>query len=53
MTATLRTRIVVSEMLATFEPRLDIMPQSQQRLWPELNAVPTDFVLYGGTGLAL
>jgi hypothetical protein len=23
------------------------------RLWPELNAVPTDFVLYGGTGLAL
>jgi len=23
------------------------------RLWPELNTVPTDFVLYGGTGLAL
>ena len=53
MTAALQTRIVVSEMLATFEPRLDILPQSQQRLWPERDAVPTDFVLYGGTGIAL
>jgi hypothetical protein len=25
----------------------------QLRLWPELDAVPPDFVLYGGTGLAL
>jgi hypothetical protein len=32
-------------MPATFEPRLDILPESQRRLW--------DFVLYGGTGLAL
>ena len=40
-------------MAATFEPRLDILPQSQRRLWPELDAVPSDFVLYGGTGLAL
>ena len=37
----------------TFEPRLDILPESQRRLWPELDAVPSDFVLYGGTGLAL
>ncbi len=37
----------------TFEPRLDILPESQRLLWPELDAVPTDFVLYGGTGLAL
>jgi hypothetical protein len=40
-------------MPETFEPRLDILPESQRRLWPELNAVPADFVLYGGTGLAL
>lgn len=36
-----------------FEPRLDILPESQRRLWPELDAIPSDFVLYGGTGLAL
>jgi len=40
-------------MPATFEPRLDILPESQRRLWPELDAVPSEFVLYGGTGLAL
>ena len=38
---------------ATFEPRLDILPACQRRLWPELDAVPSAFVLYGGTGLAL
>ena len=40
-------------MSIIFEPRLDMLPSSQLRLWPELNAAPTDFVLYGGTGLAL
>jgi len=40
-------------MSTTFEPRLDILPESQLRLWPELDAVPLEFVLYGGTGLAL
>jgi len=40
-------------MSATFEPRVDILPESQLRLWPELDAVPSEFVLYGGTGLAL
>jgi hypothetical protein len=40
-------------MSATFEPRLDVLPECQQRLWPELDAVPSVFVLYGGTGLAL
>jgi hypothetical protein len=39
-------------MAATFEPRLDILPESQRRLWPELDEVPSDFVLYG-TALAL
>jgi hypothetical protein len=48
-----KSRIVVAEMPATFEPRLDILPESQRRLWPELDAVPSEFVLYGGTGLAL
>ena len=49
----MKSRIVVPDMPVTFEPRLDILPESQRRLWPELDAVPSDFVLYGGTGLAL
>ena len=36
-----------------FLPRLDILPPAQTRLWGELSAVPGEFVLYGGTGLAL
>lgn len=34
-------------------PRLDILPPAQRRLWDELAAVPPEFVLYGGTALAL
>jgi hypothetical protein len=34
-------------------PRLDILPPAQQAIWAELAAVPPDFVLYGGTALAL
>ncbi|MEQ1694573.1 MAG: nucleotidyl transferase AbiEii/AbiGii toxin family protein [Hyphomicrobiaceae bacterium] len=34
-------------------PRLDILPPAQRRLWAELNSVAPNFVLYGGTGLAL
>jgi hypothetical protein len=37
----------------TFVPNLAILPPAQQRLWPELAATPDDFVLYGGTALAL
>jgi hypothetical protein len=48
-----KSLIVVADMPALFEPRLDILPESQRRLWPELDAVPSDFVLYGGTALAL
>lgn len=48
-----KSRIVVAGMSATFDARLDILPESQRRLWPELDAVPPEFVLYGGTGLAL
>ena len=34
-------------------PRLEILPPSQRRIWPEHCAIPKDFVLYGGTALAL
>jgi predicted nucleotidyltransferase component of viral defense system len=34
-------------------PRLDILPLSQRALWHELAAIPPEFVLYGGTALAL
>ncbi|HEY1342406.1 MAG TPA: nucleotidyl transferase AbiEii/AbiGii toxin family protein [Bryobacteraceae bacterium] len=44
---------MVAAMPATIEPRLDILPESQRRVWPELDAAPSDFVLYGGTALAL
>lgn len=40
-------------MTTKFTPRLDILPPPQRRLWDELAAVPVDFVLYGGTALAL
>ena len=39
--------------MPTFEPRLEILSESKLDLWPELAAVPSDFVLYGGTALAL
>ncbi len=35
------------------QPRLDILPPPQQNLWPDLATVPQEFVLYGGTALAL
>ena len=35
------------------QPRVDILPPAQRRLWPELKRTPHDFVLYGGTALAL
>ena len=36
-----------------FQPRLDILPAAQGRLWPELIDVPGYFTLYGGTAIAL
>ncbi len=36
-----------------FLPRVEILPPAQARLWTELSAVPGEFVLYGGTALAL
>ena len=40
-------------MTAHFQPNLSILPEPQRRLWDELKAVPVEFVLYGGTALAL
>jgi hypothetical protein len=36
-----------------FKPILTILPEQQRRLWPELKLVPDEFVLYGGTAIAL
>ena len=36
-----------------FAPRLAALPPAQRALWPELKQVPRQFVLYGGTALAL
>jgi hypothetical protein len=40
-------------MTIDFAPRIDILPPPQRRLWDELADVPQEFVLYGGTALAL
>ena len=40
-------------MTKPFEPKLEILPEAQRRLWPELKDVPDLFTLYGGTALAL
>lgn len=40
-------------MTADFQPKVHILPPPQKRLWDELAAVPDEFVLYGGTALAL
>jgi hypothetical protein len=39
--------------MKTFIPQLKILPPAQLAFWYELTAVPSDFVLYGGTALAL
>lgn len=36
-----------------FTPKLEIFPPAQRRLWDELEQTPREFVLYGGTALAL
>lgn len=39
--------------LVPFEPRLDGLPGVQRALWPRLEQLPLDAVLYGGTAIAL
>ena len=36
-----------------FTPKLETLPFAQRRLWDELKHTPKEFVLYGGTALAL
>jgi Nucleotidyl transferase AbiEii toxin, Type IV TA system len=36
-----------------FIPRLDVLPLPQRRLWDEFTSIPSEFVLYGGTAIAL
>lgn len=36
-----------------FTPNLSTLPTAQRALWPELDATPDHFTLYGGTALAL
>jgi len=36
-----------------FTPKLEILPRPQRSLWDELRTTPKQFVLYGGTALAL
>jgi len=40
-------------MSESFQPKLNCLPRPQRVLWDELDAVPEEFVLYGGTALAL
>jgi hypothetical protein len=36
-----------------FTPKIEILPEPQRALWPQLIEIPRQFVLYGGTALAL
>lgn len=36
-----------------FPPHLEILPPAQRQLWAELDEVPAEFTLYGGTAIAL
>jgi hypothetical protein len=36
-----------------FSPQLEILPPAQRRLWADLDQVPAEFTLYGGTAIAL
>jgi hypothetical protein len=42
-----------SGWMKDFSPRTDILPAAQLLLWRELSAIPREFVLYGGTAIAL
>lgn len=39
--------------MESFSPKVTILPPPQRNLWPELDATPESFTLYGGTALAL
>ena len=39
--------------MSEFQPILDCLPAAQQRVWELLGQIPSNFVLYGGTAIAL
>ena len=39
--------------MTTFKPHTGILPEPQQWLWPKLSSIGRNFVLYGGTAVAL
>jgi hypothetical protein len=39
--------------MSVIQPKISALPPPQRALWPELSATPKNFVLYGGTALAL
>jgi hypothetical protein len=45
--------VISTAMSESFTPILSILPAAQRRLWSELGATPAEFVLYGGTAIAV
>ncbi len=35
------------------KPKLEVLSPEQKELWEQLSCIPKDFVLYGGTAVAL
>jgi hypothetical protein len=49
----IKTEILFVPMADKKTLRLDILPPAQRRVWNELSTLPNEFVLYGGTAVAL
>lgn len=47
------SRVARFAHLPVLEPAVEMLPPAQRAAWPTLGDIPEDFVLYGGTGLAL
>lgn len=43
----------MTQRFSTFVPKLETLPAPQRALWTELAVIPPEFVLYGGTAIAL
>jgi Nucleotidyl transferase AbiEii toxin, Type IV TA system len=46
-------RLCTMPFVPRLTPKLDVLPVRQRKLWHRLGTTPKDFVLYGGTALAL
>lgn len=49
----MRPRADSFQGLVPFQPRFDTLPGVQRAVWPRLEQLPLDVVLYGGTAIAL